>query len=222
LATMRLASRGHLGRSLLDPPSVEAIDAFAAQFGSSSSHAELTSDGSKPALRMLLVTDLEHFTRTIDELGDECGQRLIHTHNEILRAHLRAYNGREIAHTGDGFIASFEYPSNAIHCAAQIQRAFEAHNRQPTVAPLRVRMGLHAGRPMNEENRLFGSSVNAAVRVCETARGMQVVASHVVLDLLAVALFSFREIGPRELKGLSRPLTLYELDWHVGSPAELH
>jgi class 3 adenylate cyclase len=168
-----------------------------------------------PQLRTLLVSDLEQFTPTVHRLGDARARELIRTHDRIMRACLAANHGAEVAHTGDGLIASFANASHAIHCASAMQHAMAAHNAEQPLAAMQVRIGLHAGRPIAAENRLFGTCVNTAVRVCAVASGFQVIASSAVLALVSTRWFAFSDRGAIMLKGLPEPVHVYQLDWRT-------
>jgi class 3 adenylate cyclase len=62
-------------------------------------------------LCVLLVTDLVGFTPIVCALGDARALAFIRSHDQCLRAYWRQNNGRAIAHSGDGTIASFADPS---------------------------------------------------------------------------------------------------------------
>lgn len=164
-------------------------------------------------MKTLLTTDLEGFTPMVERIGDERGQRLIHTHNALLRACLKRHGGREAAHTGDGLIASFTAANQALRCAMAIQRCLREHNRQHPLTPLKVRIGLHAGVPLPEENRLFGTCVNVATRVCACALAERILVSETVLGLIDTTEFELIDRGDHVLKGVTAPLRLHELKW---------
>jgi len=164
-------------------------------------------------MKTLLMTDLEGFTSLVERIGDECGQQLIHTHNALLRACLKRHGGREATHTGDGLIASFPSATQALRCAMAMQRCLREHNRQHPRTPLKVRIGLHAGVPLPEENRLFGSCVNIAARVCASALAERILVSETVLGLIDADEFELIDRGDHVLKGVAAPLQLHELKW---------
>jgi class 3 adenylate cyclase len=173
-------------------------------------------------LTTLLATDLEDFTPMIERLGDMRAQAIMHAHNELMRSCLRRYQGREVAHTGDGILASFRSAANALGCAIAMQRALTEHNRRHPLTPLRARIGLHAGMPLPEEDRLFGSCVNITVRVCSVTRAGSILASEAVLGQLGAHDFRFREHGYVKLKGISVPQQLHELAWQASLPEVLN
>jgi adenylate cyclase len=173
-------------------------------------------------LTTLLATDLEDFTPMIERLGDMRAQEIMHAHNELMRSCLRRFQGREVAHTGDGVMASFRSAENALRCAIAMQRGLTEHNRRHPLTPLRARIGVHAGIPLPEEDRLFGSCVNITVRVCGVTRAGRILASDAVLGQLRAHQFSFREHGYVKLKGISAPQQLHELTWEPSLPEVLN
>jgi class 3 adenylate cyclase len=165
------------------------------------------------ALLAILVTDLEGFTPLVQRLGDEAAQRVMRTHDRILRDCLAAQAGDEIAHTGDGVLAAFRSVVRALTCAGEIQNTLRRYNRNHEQAPLRVRIGIHAGEPLPQDDRLFGSCVITAVRICSAAEAERVLVSDLVWQLAAGRSFEFRQHGCVELKGLHKPVQLHELRW---------
>jgi adenylate cyclase len=168
-------------------------------------------DATRDALVAILVTDLAGFTPLVLRLGDVAAQRVIRTHNRVLRACLASYAGDEIAHTGDGVIATFRSVARALTCAREIQNALRRYNRAHSRARLRVRIGVHAGEPLPEDGRLFGTCVNTAVRICSATAAGHVLVSDLVWRLAAGRSFAFQLRGAVALKGLREPLDLYEL-----------
>lgn len=154
-------------------------------------------------LLALMVTDLEGFTGLVDSLGDVEARALIREHNLIVRSCIRRRSGHEVAHTGDGFITAFRSVVAAIECARDLQAALARE------LPLRARIGIHAGEPLQEEERLFGQCVNTAVRVCAAAQPGRVLVTDVVKQL-ARGRFSFGPGTLHGLKGLSQPIVLHD------------
>jgi class 3 adenylate cyclase/pimeloyl-ACP methyl ester carboxylesterase len=161
------------------------------------------------AVHTILFTDIEDSTALTQRLGDATAQELVRAHNTIVREALRAHGGTEIKHTGDGIMASFHSASGALECAAAIQRAVEAQ----ADAHLRVHIGLNAGEPVAEEHDLFGTSVQLARRICDAAKGGEILASDVVRQLAAGKNFLFADRGETALRGFEDPVRLYEVRW---------
>jgi adenylate cyclase len=129
-----------------------------------------------------------------------------------VREALKAHDGSEIKHTGDGIMASFMSASRALECAVSMQRAFAGHN-ESAEEPLRVRIGLNAGEPIAEDEDLFGTAVQMAARICAQAEPGQILAPIVVRELAAGKGFMFADRGEVMLRGFEDPVRLYELRW---------
>ena len=161
--------------------------------------------------RTILFTDLMGSTSLLNEIGESAFMLLLAEHDLITRRALVAVRGREVKHTGDGFMASFDDVDRALSCAIAIQDGFDAWNATADGPALRVRIGMAAGEPVDRGDDLFGSTVNLARRICDTADGGQTLVSDVVQDLGAPLGFGFIEAGLRTLKGFQEPSPLFEL-----------
>jgi class 3 adenylate cyclase len=160
----------------------------------------------------IFFTDMEGSTTLTQRLGDAAAQDVLRTHNTIIRDALKAYDGSETKHTGDGIMASFSSASRALECSIAIQRAFASHN-DSTDEPIRVRIGLNAGEPVAEDEDLFGTAVQLAARICAHAEPGQILAPIVVRELAAGKRFLFADLGDVALRGFEDPVRLFELRW---------
>jgi class 3 adenylate cyclase len=182
---------------------LDAIDAFLAE-DTGPAPARAPESG----LVTILFTDMEGSTKQTQALGDAAAQEMLRTHNRVIREALKAHDGIEIKHTGDGIMASFGSARGALACAVAIQRTLTEQGD-----PIRVRIGINAGEPVAEEQDLFGSSVQLAARVCDKAVGGQILASNVVRELAMGKGFLFSDVGDFALKGFEDPVRLYEVAW---------
>ena len=71
------------------------------------------------AFRTMLFTDLRGSTSLLQEVGESVYMGLLDEHDLIIRRSLVAWRGREVKHTGDGVMASFEDVANALRCCAR-------------------------------------------------------------------------------------------------------
>jgi class 3 adenylate cyclase len=161
--------------------------------------------------RTILFTDLVSSTAITTRFGDDAGQDLVHTHNAIVRDALRAYEGNEVKHTGDGIMASFASASLAAECAIHIQRAVAAHNSDG--GSVGVRIGINAGEPIADEDDLFGAAVQLARRVCDAAAPHEILATNVVRELCLGKGLMFEPRGASDLKGFDEPVALFAVPW---------
>jgi class 3 adenylate cyclase len=168
------------------------------------------------AMRAILFTDIVGHTEMMQRLGDAKGRDVLREHERITREVLAAHGGAEVKAMGDGFMAWFPSAQAAVSCAVAFQRAIASQNQEPGTESLRVRVGLNAGEPIEEDGDLFGSSVIAASRICGQASGGEIVVSDVVRQLVAGKGFAFADRGAVALRGFDEGVRLWEVRWREG------
>jgi class 3 adenylate cyclase len=146
-------------------------------------------------LTTVLFTDIADSTGRAASLGDRRWRSLLDSHDQAVREQLKRFRGYEINTTGDGFVASFDGPARAIHCARAITEATEALG-------INVRAGLHTGECEVRGNDLGGLAVHIAARVGALALPGEVLTSGTVRDLVVGSGIEFDDRGERELKGV--------------------
>lgn len=164
-------------------------------------------------LLAIMFTDIEGSTAAYERHGDAAGRALVRAHDRVVRDWLARCNGTLMKHTGDGVEAAFPSVGAAIDCAVAMQRAFARQTRRQPDRPLRVRIGINVGEPLAEEGDLFGTAVNIAARVCGRAKGGQILVTQAVRQLARGPDFQFRPRGAATLRGLRKPLWLFEVAW---------
>lgn len=167
------------------------------------------------AFRAILFTDLKGSTDLTSQLGDDKAMELLRTHNAIVREKLKDHGGREVKHTGDGFMASFTSVRQSVECAIAILWAFDSHNKKNPESALHLRIGLSAGEPVAENEDLFGATVQLAARLCAHAEPEQIMVASVVQELCLGKKLPFQSHGARNLKGFDRAVNVYEVEWRT-------
>jgi len=173
---------------------------------------------SAPTFRTVLFTDLVGHTEMMSRLGDERGREVLREHERITRELLKAHGGTEVKTMGDGFMASFGSVTRAVECAVALQRAMDGRNKEPgagtrEIEPLRVRVGLNAGEPIEEEGDLFGATVILASRIAARAEGGEILVADTVRGLCSGKGFLFADRGEFVAKGFEEPVRVYEVRW---------
>ena len=163
--------------------------------------------------RAIMFTDLEGSTEMISVLGDEKSMQLLRIHNSLTRDALLVHNGREIKHTGDGFMASFSSAVSAVECAIDIQKAMFAHNDEKPEEAMYLRIGISAGEPVRNDKQLYGAAVNIAARLCAQAKPGSILVAQVVKDLCIGKALTFTDRGEFEAKGFEHPVAMYDVAW---------
>lgn len=165
-----------------------------------------------------LFTDLVGSTELLDRLGDDAAEAVRRTHFSLLRQALASTGGREVKTMGDGLMAAFQSPAEAVACAVAMQQAVEDDNRDRPEAALGLRIGLHVGEPVREEDDYFGTAVVVAKRLCDRAAGGEILASELLRTLVGTrGGFRFEPAGRLSLKGLAEPVPAVTVDWRPPS-----
>ena len=146
-------------------------------------------------------------------MGDQRWSELLATHQDLTRAELERFRGREIGTTGDGFLATFDGPGRAVRCASAIRDAVSAIGIQ-------VRVGLHTGEVELHDDDIGGIAVHIAQRVQTHAQPNEVLVSRTVVDLVGGSGIPFTDRGTHMLKGVPDPWQLFAVeDPQAGSDA---
>ena len=122
-----------------------------------------------------LLTDIEGSTELLGRLDDRYAPLLADV-RRLMRAAVRHAGGREVDARADELFAVFEQAPAALDAAVAIQRAMQA-STWPDGVDVRVRIGVHRGRPTLTDTGYVGLSVHAAARICFAAHGGQIVVS---------------------------------------------
>jgi class 3 adenylate cyclase len=156
-------------------------------------------------LATVMFTDIVGSTDHAAGMGDRRWSELLATHDDLTRAELERFRGREIHTTGDGFMATFDGPGRAVRCACAIRDAVHAIG-------IRVRSGLHTGEIELHGDDVGGIAVHIAQRVEALARPDEVLASRTVADLVGGSGIPFADRGTHTLKGVPDRWRLFAVE----------
>ena len=160
-----------------------------------------------------LLADLERSTELLQRLGDRYADMLADV-RRVVRKAVRSAGGREVSARGDDVFAVFESAPAALEAALAIQRAMR-DGAWPDGLDVRLRIGLHRGRPTLSDTGYVGLSVHAAARICFAGHGGQIVMSSAVRGAVDHSLadgVSLRGIGAWRFRGLPEPVEIFQVD----------
>jgi adenylate cyclase len=167
----------------------------------------------KKQMMTVLFTDMVGSTDMTQARGDVAAQEIVRRHNLIVRNALAKYGGNEVKHTGDGIMASFYSATGAVDSVIAMQRQVAEHNQRMPNQELHLRIGLNAGEPIQEEDDLFGSTVQLAARVCAATNTDEILCTASVVDLSGKPKAGFRPVGAKHMKGFKDAIPLFEIPW---------
>ncbi|HEY6567294.1 MAG TPA: adenylate/guanylate cyclase domain-containing protein, partial [Actinomycetota bacterium] len=120
-----------------------------------------------------LLTDIEGSTVLLRTLEDRYAS-LLRDVRTVVRDAVRRCGGHKVDATGDEFLSVFDRPAPALEAAIDVQRAM-ASQGWPDGLDVRVRAGVHGGRPTLTDAGYVGLSVHTVSRVCTAAHGGQII-----------------------------------------------
>ena len=160
-----------------------------------------------------LLADVEGSTKMARLLGDDW-PGLLRQLWQVIRKTVRSVGGEEIDIRGDEYFAVFRRPVDGIRAATAIQLAIARYS-WPGPHLVRVRIGLHTGKPTIADAAYVGITVHTVARVCSAGHGGQILlssAAHAALQASTPTGIAFRGMGRYRLAGLAVPEALYQLE----------
>ena len=154
------------------------------------------------ALATIVVLDLVGSTDIATDIGDARWRDLLARHYVRLRELLATHEGTEIDTAGDGLLATFQTPVQAVHFA-------EAAIDADATFGLRTRVGVHTGEVEDDQGAIRGIAVVIAARIGALADAGEIFVSNTVRDLVAGSGLRFEDRGARSLKGVAEPRQVY-------------
>ena len=156
-------------------------------------------------MRTFLFTDIEASTRRWEH-DPAAMSAALERHDAIVRSAVEANAGELLKHTGDGVVAVFEAPADALRAAVAIQRGLGDGD-------VRIRAGLHTGPAEQRAGDWFGPTLNRAARVMALGRGGHVLLSATTAFAVTADLpdgVSLLDLGEHPLKGFERPERIHQ------------
>ncbi len=161
----------------------------------------------------LMFSDMHDYTGMMERLGDQRAFKLVENHNRIVRTQVEAHGGLEVELRGDGFLIAFPTPVSGVRCAVALQRAFDAYSRGHPNEPIRIRIGLHCGDAIRDEDKFFGRTVIHAFRIADLAGRDEILISGDVQASVADRGFRFADEREVTLKGFTGRHPVAAVQW---------
>ncbi len=157
-------------------------------------------------LAAIMFTDIEGYTAIMQHNEDRAID-LRERHREIIQQKHDECNGQIIQYYGDGTLSIFHSAVEAVDCALQMQKLFCKHPQVP------VRIGLHIGDVILNDNHVFGDGVNLASRIESLSIAGAVLMSDKVKDeIVNHPEFKTTSMGVYQLKNVDRHVEVFALD----------
>ncbi|MDQ3962359.1 MAG: adenylate/guanylate cyclase domain-containing protein [Actinomycetota bacterium] len=161
----------------------------------------------------IVFVDVADFTVLTAELGDEVAIELLTGLNELILGAIKPSRGELVKSLGDGFLLAFPSASQAVRGGIAIRRVVEKARARPNRWSLSVRIAVHAGEPLIEQDDLLGHDVNLTARLLDHCKPDEVIVSEAAKELAEKRLRSV-DFGRRRLvkiRGLSSKTVVYSV-----------
>src|SRR5246127_3233126 len=175
--------------------------------------AILSSEHVERRLAAILAADVAGSCRLIgiDEEGTLA--RLKALRRTLFDPKIAEHHGRVVKNTGDGAIAEFASVVDAVRCADEIQRGMTEQNIDvPQDKRIELRIGIHVGDIVIDENDIFGDAVNIAVRLEGIAEpGAVSISDDAHRQIRGKVEITFEDMGSQSLKNIAEPMRVWRV-----------
>ena len=164
-------------------------------------------------LAAIVAGDISGYSRLmeIDEEGTH--GRVKRIERGLIEPSITEHHGRLVKTTGDGFIAIFDSPVEAVRCSIVIQQDMVGRNASlPKHHWIEYRIGINLGDVIIEDGDVYGDGVNIASRLEGIAEPGQVFISSGIYEQIKHKLVcGYESLGDRKLKNIADPVRVYRV-----------
>ena len=178
-----------------------SIDVIASALGDE--QPQLGQMSSPDGALTLLFCDIEDAAAIREEIGEERAQELLRDHRTIVEQVVRHHGGTVAKSHDDGFMVAFDSAHAALRCAIDLQSSLADRTIPGGERPLRLRVGLHTGFVIVNEEEMYGRNVVLGARIAGRAQGGEIIVSSVLKEYTeSDPSFRFEERGEHRFKGV--------------------
>lgn len=165
---------------------------------------------------VIMFCDIAGSTNFFEQFGDIEGRAMVKRFTSLAFPTIKSFNGRVIKTMGDGILASFDDPFLACDCAIDLQNKLLYDNEQKeTQNKILIRIAMHYGKVVIDQNDVYGDVVNVAARVESKTKARQIFISEPLFQKVkAKTSLEFSSAGKFDFKGKSEPVKLFRLRWN--------
>ena len=163
-------------------------------------------------LAAILAADVQGYSH-LTELNEEASTATLRMYRAVVEESIAAHHGHVFSSTGDGVVAEFPSIVEAIRCGVEIQNEIAERNASvPDNERMQFRIGVNVGDVIAEENNLYGTGVNVAVRLEQLSEAGGICISQTVYDQVRkIVEMPFEDIGEHHLKNIAEPVHVYRI-----------
>lgn len=161
----------------------------------------------------IVFVDVAGFTGFTAEAGDEAAIELLGKLERLIGRTVREVQGEVVKQLGDGFLLAFPSASQAVRGAVALNDTVRRRRATDPNFPVSLRIAVHAGEPLIEQDDLLGHDVNLTARLLDHCKPDRVIVSEAAKELAEKRLRK-TEFGRRRLvkiRGLTTKVAVYPI-----------
>src|SRR5712671_741153 len=164
-------------------------------------------------LAAIVAGDIAGYSRLmqIDEEGTH--GRVKRIERDLIEPSIVEHHGKLVKTTGDGFLAIFDSPVEAVRCSIVIQQNLVGRNASlPKHHWIEYRIGVNLGDVIIEADDIYGDGVNIATRLEGIADPGEVYISGGIYEQIKHKLVcGYESLGDRKVKNITDPVRVYRV-----------
>src|SRR5947209_8159792 len=164
-------------------------------------------------LAAIVAGDIVGYSRLMQLDEERTHNRVKWIERDLIEPTIAGHHGRLVKTTGDGFIAIFDCPVEAVRCGIIIQQNMVGRNASmPKHHWIEYRIGVNLGDVIIEADDVFGDGVNIATRLEGIADPGQVYISGGIYEQIKHKLAcGYESLGDRKVKNITDPVRVYRV-----------
>ena len=162
----------------------------------------------------MLMADIQGYTSRTSTQTREENELFIKETQSFVKKHVQEFEGQLVKTMGDGFLVTFESPTNAVKCGLSIQRELSRRNANvlDTQNFVRFRIGICTGEVnIDEKGDVYGDAVNIAARIQSFAEPNHVFIAESTFLSMNQSEVSAMDLGPQQFKNVLREIRVYRV-----------
>jgi adenylate cyclase len=165
------------------------------------------------AICTIVFIDIDEAHKLYSALGNQTARQSIDQFFAKLRQTINLHGGIVVKMIGEGLMCRFESANEAVKAVTLIQASSGPVDLIGHPG-LRLRIGLHQGDVIEDDDDIFGDSVNVAARMRDFARPGQTIITYDTVTVLTDELRKrIRQIDLTHVKGKKEEMALFEVLW---------
>lgn len=172
-------------------------------------------------LAAILYADVAGYSRLTGE-DEEGTHRRLSAYLSLISAAIEQHQGKVVHFAGDAVLADFGTVTDALTCAAAVQRGLQDRNRDlPSDRKVRFRIGVNLGEVIVDRGDIYGDGVNVAARLESLAEPGGICISESVHTAIGNKLpLRYESMGQQSVKNIAKPVHAYRVVMDEETEAE--